>query len=74
MKKKKTNQYTGTKRPNVIFTEQEHKALAHFCIDKGINRGEFIRLAALHCMAEDIVPGQVTKDMIDYLFGKEEEG
>ena len=52
--KKKGNQYTGLKRPNVTLTAEEHKEIMHFCIDQEMKIGEFLKLAGLYCVREGI--------------------
>ena len=48
-KENEKNQYQGMKRPSVVFTEEEHKIIAHYCIDNNLKVGDFIKRAALHC-------------------------
>jgi len=54
--KEKKNQYEGLKRPTVMLTGEEHKAIAHFCIDHDITISEFLKRAGLYCVKKKIVP------------------
>ena len=54
--KKKYNQYSHLKRPNVTLTPEEHKLIAKFCIDNEIKIGEFLKRAGVYCVSKDIVP------------------
>ncbi len=54
--KDEQDKYQGLRRPTVTFTEEEHKRIAHYCIDHGMKIGDFIRRAALHCLDNDIIP------------------
>lgn len=50
----KKNQYGGMKRPTVQLTPEEHRKISHYCIDKGIKIGDFLRKAGLYCMKNNI--------------------
>jgi hypothetical protein len=54
--KKKSNQYSDVKRPNVTLTLEEHKKIAKFCIDNEIKIGDFLRRAGVYCVTNGIVP------------------
>ncbi len=53
-KKKNTIEETGLKRPSVAFSVDEHKKVAHYCIENDITIGEFLRKSALYCARKDI--------------------
>ncbi|HNR90557.1 MAG TPA: hypothetical protein PKM65_19630 [Spirochaetota bacterium] len=55
-KAEKKNQYDGVRRPTVVLSEEEHKELAHYCIDNGIKIGDFLRKSALYCLKHGINP------------------
>lgn len=42
------------KRPTVQLTPEEHRNISHYCIDKNIKIGDFMRKAALYCMKHNI--------------------
>jgi hypothetical protein len=50
----KKNQYGGMKRPTVQLTPEEHRSISHYCIDKGIKIGDFLKRAAFYCMQHNI--------------------
>jgi len=54
--KEKKNPYETLKRPTVSLTNEEHKAIAHFCIDHDISIGDFLKRAGLYCVKKKIVP------------------
>ncbi|HOO70784.1 MAG TPA: hypothetical protein PK926_03405 [Spirochaetota bacterium] len=41
--KEKKNPYETLKRPTVPLTGEEHKAIAHFCIDHDISIGALLK-------------------------------
>ena len=55
-KPEKKNQYADVRRPTVILSEEEHKRIAHYCIDNGIKIGDFLRKSALYCLKHGINP------------------
>ena len=57
-KNEKEKQFAGLKRPTVVLTKEEHKRIAHFCIENDIKIGEFLKKAALYCVKKNIVPGE----------------
>lgn|GEM_PF-1642489 len=58
-KKIKNSQYTGYRRPSVALTEEEHREIAHYCIDQGMKIGEFLKEAALYCARNEIAVKQL---------------
>ena len=58
---KKKNQFEGLKRPTVVLTLEEHKAIAHFCIDHDITISEFLKRAGLYFVEKGKVPEEGTK-------------
>lgn len=56
-KSEKRNQYADVRRPTVVLTEDEHKEIAHYCIEHGMKIGEFLKEAARYCMKHGILPG-----------------
>lgn len=41
-------------RPTVAFSAEENKLIDYYCIDFDINKGEFLRRAALYCITNKI--------------------
>jgi len=52
------NQFEGLKRPTVAMTKDEHKIIAHYCIDNDISIGEFLKSAGLYCVEKGINPSK----------------
>jgi len=52
--KKRYNQYSHLKRPNIPLTVDEHKMIARFCIDNDMKIGDFLRRAANYCVENKI--------------------
>ena len=50
----KTDKYKEVKRPTVTLAPDEHKLIAHYCIDLDINIGDFMRQAALYCVKHKV--------------------
>ena len=53
-KEEKASQHSKMKRPSVVLTPEEYKAVAHYCIDHDMKMGEFIKQAALYCAEKGI--------------------
>ena len=47
---------TEAKRPTVKLEPEEHKLIAHYCIDLDEPIGDFLRQAALYCVKNKINP------------------
>lgn len=45
-----------TIRPTVAFSSEENKLIEHYCVDLDVNKGEFIKMAALYCVEKEIDP------------------
>jgi hypothetical protein len=54
--KKTIDQIKDSKRPTVAFSNDEHKLIAHFCIDHDLKLGDFLKNAALYCVKNKINP------------------
>ena len=52
--KKRYNQYSHLKRPNISLSVDEHKKIARFCIDNDMKIRDFLRGAALYCVENGI--------------------
>lgn len=52
----KKNQFSDVKRPTVQLTPEEHRKISHYCIDKGIKIGDFLKKAAIYCLKHNINP------------------
>ncbi len=46
------------KRPTVRLEPEEHKLVAHYCIDIDMSIGDFLRQAALYCVKHKIDPSK----------------
>ena len=46
------------KRPTVKLEPDEHKLVAHYCIDIDMSIGDFLRKAALYCVKNKIDPSE----------------
>ena len=54
----KTEKPKEAKRPTVRLDTEEHKLIAHYCIDIDMNMGDFLRQAALYCAKNKINPSK----------------
>ena len=54
--KKTEDQNQDSKRPAVAFSNDEHKLIAHFCIEHDLKLGDFLKNAALYCVKNKINP------------------
>ena len=53
-----TKDTSKEKRPTVRLEPEEHKLVAHYCIDIDMSIGDFLRQAALYCVKHKIDPSK----------------
>ena len=53
-----TKDTSKDKRPTVRREPEEHKLVAHYCIDIDMSIGDFLRQAALYCVKHKIDPSK----------------
>ena len=53
-----TKDTSKDKRPTVRLEPEEHKLVAHYCIDIDMSIGDFLRQAALYCVKHKIDPSK----------------